>query len=412
MGRTRSCDARSDVARNETKEGLLHMENRIDKECQLHDDAGKLACKGYAFEPLVHYDRARVAASPMRIKEWDYYCINDDEYAVALTIGDMGYSGLLSASVIRLADPVGSVTQSVITPFPLGHFSMPPTSDEGVSSFSNKRVSFDFSVADGVRSIEVRFDQFHGDDQLDVHIFLDEQPRDSMVIVTPWAEDEKAFYYNRKIVGMRAMGTLDVGKEHHVFDGKRSFGLLDWGRGVWTRDNTWYWAFAQGWQDGRGGNDTGTCRFGLNLGYGFGDTSAASENMAFLDGRGFKLGRVRFEIEPAIGGEVCAATTSGVAAPDLGVAVPLPKAAGIAKGKQIAERFNMMRPWRMVDDEGDVDLVFTPIHDRCDYMNAAGLIVSDQHQLFGTYDGTVKLDGRAFTVAGLLGAAEVVHNRY
>ena len=42
-----------------------------------------------------------------------------------------------------------------------------------------------------------------------------------------------------------------------------------------------------------------------------------------------------------------------------------------------------------------------------------GLLGSDQHQVFGKFDGPVVLDdGTRFEVAGLHGSAEVVHNRY
>ena len=46
----------------------------------------------------------------------------------------------------------------------------------------------------------------------------------------------------------------------------RAFGVLDWGRGVWTYHNVWYWGSASGLVDG--------VPFGFNIGYGFGDTSA------------------------------------------------------------------------------------------------------------------------------------------
>ncbi|MFR1035019.1 MAG: DUF2804 family protein [Acutalibacteraceae bacterium] len=39
------------------------------------------------------------------------------------------------------------------------------------------------------------------------------------------------------------------GKEY-VFHPETDFGTLDWGRGVWTYDNRWYWGSAMGckWQ--------------------------------------------------------------------------------------------------------------------------------------------------------------------
>ena len=221
------------------------------------------------------------------------------------------------------------------------------------------------------------FAGFDGGDDLTFEAVLDEEPRDSMVISTPWAEDPLAFYYNQKIVAMQARGSFKKGLLVHGFCPENSFGLLDWGRGVWTRDNTWYWAVAQGWQDGR--------RFGLNLGYGFGDTSAASENMVFIDGAAHKLHRVDFGIPQKTGG---------------------------AHAKKTADRYQLMQPWHMTDDEGRLDLVFTPLLDRVDWMDFK-LIRSDQHQVFGRFDGTVVLDdGSTLPVENLLGSAEVIHNVY
>ena len=83
------------------------------------------------------------------------------------------------------------------------------------------------------------FAGFDGGDDLTFEAVLDEEPRDSMVISTPWAEDPLAFYYNQKIVAMQARGSFKKGLLVHGFCPESSFGLLDWGRGVWTRDNTW-----------------------------------------------------------------------------------------------------------------------------------------------------------------------------
>ena len=281
----------------------------------LHHLDGKLAECGWATSLLRAYDRDRIKAPKRRIKEWDYYLVNDDEFAVALTVADMGYVGLISASVMDFAQAT-SHTASVISPFPMGRFKLPATSAEGVTSFENNRVSFRFEVAGGQRRLNVWFAGFDGGDDL-------------------------------------------------TFEG------------VWTRDNTWYWAVAQGWQDGR--------RFGLNLGYGFGDTSAASENMVFIDGAAHKLHRVDFGIPQKTGG---------------------------AHAKKTADRYQLMQPWHMTDDEGRLDLVFTPLLDRVDWMDFK-LIRSDQHQVFGRFDGTVVLDdGSTLPVENLLGSAEVIHNVY
>ena len=56
------------------------------------------------------------------------------------------------------------------------------------------------------RRLSFRMARFDGDSDLEAELYLDREPADSMVIATPWAEDPAAFYYNQKIIGMRARG--------------------------------------------------------------------------------------------------------------------------------------------------------------------------------------------------------------
>ncbi len=360
-------------------------ENRISEPCKLLDDAGRLLNPGFATSLLMSYERSRVKAPSWRIKEWDYYLVNDDEYAIALTIADMGYMGLISASVVDLVHAKYKTT-SVLTAFPMGRFHMPESSANGISEFKNSRVSLCFEVADKKRKLTASFARFDGDEALTFEAVLSDEPRDSMVIATPWKEDPSAFYYNQKIVAMRAKGSFNKGAITHTFENSNSFGLLDWGRGVWTRDNTWFWGVAGGWQDGKGNNTFGTHSFGFNLGYGFGDTSAASENMVFVDGIAHKLGRVVFDIPEE---EVLSKKVS-----------------------RLEQRYKLLEPWHIYDDEGRLDLSFKPIVDRADVTDV-GLIISDQHQVFGKLFGKVILDdGSDFIVGDLIGSAEVVRNKY
>ena len=47
------------------------MQRRIITPGPLHDEKGRLVETGYATELIKTYDRGRVAANPLRIKEWD-----------------------------------------------------------------------------------------------------------------------------------------------------------------------------------------------------------------------------------------------------------------------------------------------------------------------------------------------------
>ena len=353
---------------------LVNGQVRIVKPGPLLNDDGMLAQPGFATSLLLEYDRSRIAASKLRVKEWDYYLVNDDDYALAFTVGDMGYLALVSASLLDFRKGT-FITESTMSALPLGRMGMPSTSSLGVTQFADKRAAMTFEVAGGMRHLVVNFADFKDGKPLIAEIVLDREPRDSMVIATPWTDDDTAFYYNQKIVGMRAIGSFSAGDVYHEFNGSDSFGLLDWGRGVWTRDNTWFWGVAQGNQSGH--------VFAMNLGYGFGDTSAASENMVFIDGIMHKLGRV-----------------------DFGIPV-LNEAA-----KTVGDRYDLLKPWHITDDEGRLDLTFAPDIDRCDYIDLKA-IVSDQHQVFGLFNGWVKLDdGSTFEVRDLRGSAEAVHNMY
>ena len=57
---------------------------------ELLDARGRLVERGWATAEVRHYDRARIKAQPVRIKEWDYYCITSPSHALALTIADNG----------------------------------------------------------------------------------------------------------------------------------------------------------------------------------------------------------------------------------------------------------------------------------------------------------------------------------
>ena len=349
-------------------------QHRITEAGPLLTQDGTLAEAGWATQPLLSYERKKICASRLRIKEWDYYLVHDNDYALAFTISDLGYMSMASVSMLSFIDG-GYVTESTLGIMPLGRIGLPASSDAGLSAYQDKRTNMYFAVADGMRHLVVEFGNFVEGETLYAELALDQEPQDTMVIATPWAEDPLAFYYNQKIIGMRAIGSFRLGGLHHTFAESESLALLDWGRGVWTRDNTWYWAAAQGHADGH--------IIGLNLGYGFGDTSAASENMFFFDGVCNKLDRVEFEI-------------------------PIRD----ENATRIGERYTLLMPWRIADNEQRLELEFMPQIDRTDFINLK-LISSDQHQVFGLFNGWVKLDdGTRLDIKNLRGSAEVVHNIY
>ena len=323
---------------------------------------------GYSERSICTYRRADIKAPFYRIKEWDYYLIMNGRWGVALTIDDNSYMGLLGFSLLDFSRP-WEHTCNIIYPFPGGKTGFPASSAEGDVAVKRKNADFCFKVLpDGTRKLTAWVQNFMNKKPIAAEFTLTEEPEDSMVIVTPFAEDKKAFYYNQKINCMKAAGKVEFDGQVIEFGPEESYATLDWGRGVWTYKNTWYWGSGNGTVEGR--------PFGFNIGYGFGDTSAASENMLFYDGTAHKLEQLTFLIPQKDGKD------------------------------------DFMSPWKFTSSDGRFEMDFIPVLDRASCTNV-GIICSNQHQVFGYFNGTARLDdGTVLKIENLLGFAEKVYNKW
>lgn len=341
---------------------IIMRNHEVTKVQKLLNEDGSLREAGWSKSLLQRYDRSDIKAAKFRIKEWDYYLILNKDFGLALTLSDDGYVGLQSASFLDFKHK-WEHTETILNVFPMGKLHMPTSSAQGTASYKDKRLTMEFIPEENKRLLHCHFTNFYQKKDLTCTIELQQPPMDTMVIATPWKNKKHAFYYNQKINCMRASGTVVLGDETYTFDETQDFGTLDWGRGVWTYDNTWFW--------GSGNMDIEGVPFGFNIGYGFGDTSAATENMLFYDSHAHKLDDISFDI---------------------------PK--------------NHMEPWIISSSDARFEMTFTPYLDRAAKISAV-LIVTDQHQVFGHMNGFAILDnGEKITIKNMLCFAEFVHNRY
>jgi hypothetical protein len=325
---------------------------------------GKLVEPGWSRSLVQIYDRNDIKKRKTRIKEWDYYYVmsNENKLCLCLTVSDLGYLGMMSVSLLDLENATDA-TDSVIIPFPMGKLHMPPTSKTGDVRFKNKKLAIEFLHQDGARILRLDYPTFNKGKGIRCNVKLSDEPQDSMVIATPWDEDEHAFYYNQKINCMRASGKVEYDGKTFEFNPEIDFGGLDWGRGVWTYDNYWYWGSGSGQVDG--------VPFGFNIGYGFGNTKAASENVIFYNGKANKFDDVKFNISA-----------------------------------------NYTDPWTFTSSDGRFEMDFVPIIDRAAKIDLKA-IITDQHQVFGRMSGKAVLDGgTVIEIKDFLCFAEEVHNKY
>ena len=344
---------------------MSQRNHEITKAGPLLNSKGAPVEPGWSRKMLQVYDRSAIKASAFRIKEWDYYLVisNKEQAGFAFTISDDGYIGLQSVSLLDFKVPFEH-TETILNAFPMGSLKLPPTSEKGDVSYFDRRLSLEYIKSPGKRRIVCKFKDFRLGKPFKCDILLEEPPMDSMVLVKPWKEDKKAFYYNQKINCMRASGTVEYDGRIYELDPETDFGTLDWGRGVWIYDNTWYWGSGNGVINGK--------PFGFNIGYGFADDSAATENVVFYDGKAHKLDEITFNI------------------PDT----------------------SYTDQWTFTSSDGRFEMTFDPIIDRAAKIDVK-FIVTDQHQVFGRMNGRCILDdGTELEVKDLLCFAEDVHNRY
>jgi hypothetical protein len=335
-------------------------QHKIETRHPILDASGHLVEAGYSTQPMLDYHPNMIKAPKWRIKEWDYYFVGNEQYGVALTLADNRYMGVCGLIFFDF-EKKSKYDYTNFFFFPFGKLNMPNRSLENEIKYAHKGTELYFIYHPDHTQLKGKAIDKKGNVLLDVDLRLFEENEDSMVIATPFKK-KKAFYYNQKINHLRAEGSLT--HLDQFFDLTDNYGVLDWGRGVWTYNNTWYWSSASGVT-----KDHHT--LGFNLGYGFGDTSQASENMVFYDGKGYKTEDIVFDIPE-----------------------------------------NITDPWTFRSNDDSVALIFTPIYDNRTKVNYV-ILGQDAHQVFGIFEGYVNLEGVGHVkVDHLFGFAERVRNRW
>lgn len=330
----------------------------------LLDTNGRLNQAGWSPHPLLDcnleqaefYTGLKRPFQRFRMKRWDYYAVFTPRRFFSATIADLGYAGNLFVYIMDFEQRTLHEEGLVI---PLGQgIVLPRNSTEGRSHFNGQGLRLDFEAGPGYRAVSVDWPKFHEGRGVSAEFRLAcPDDHESMNIVIPI--EGKRFYFNRKINCLPAEGWVKYGGEEERLDPQTCLGQLDWGRGVWQYRSFWLWASSSGFlADGR--------RVGFNLGGGFGDTSAATENCLVLDGRVHKLGPVNIDYDPQ----------------------------------------DYRRPWRFLDEEGRLDLTLTPFIERVARTDLK-IIFSEVHQMFGHYAGqAIANDGEEIHIEGLVGFAE------
>lgn len=338
------------------------MQYQITTPGPLLKDDGTLRQSGYSTHPVLTYNRENIKAAPWRIKEWDFYQVSNDRYCVQITIGHLSYIGSVNAVFLDLEKGQRICSEKRLL-LPFNRLSMPRSAEEGDLRYQSKYFDVAFTLGDRQRKLYAKITD-PKQVPVDIEIVLDQPYDASVVMATPFDEDPHAFYYNYKINCMPASGHAVFGEREWILNPENTFGLLDWGRGVWPFSHEWFWSNGSTRIDGE--------LFGFNLGYGFGNTSAATENMLFYQGQCHKLEEVRFNIP----------------------------------------KDGYTQPWTITSSDKRFEMEFLPVFDN--YTENKMLFIQTAcHQVFGRFSGEAVLDdGRVLQVKDMMAFAEHAVNRW
>ena len=342
-------------------------QNEITEQSNLFNKDGSLVQRGWARKPILKYNKEDIGKGWMRVKEWDHYSVLNKEFGFQLTIGDIGYLTQMSYNWIDFRKKENS-GESIMKFFTKSKLLPLSSLDDSMIEFPTDKFNATIEKKGDKRILTIDDPSFLEKGIKGTITLDDKESYDNSVVATGYKKP-KLFYYNHKINYMPAKGSIKIGEESYTFEPDSSFGLMDWGRGIWPYKTHWLWGSACGLVDG--------VPLAFNIGYGFGavgseEGATHTENIIFYDGKAHKIDEVTFHHEDR----------------------------------------DPTKPWKFTSNDGRFNMTLTPIVPHREKLNF-GLIYLNSSLLHGYYSGEIILDsGEKIIIKDLLGHAEDIYWRW
>ena len=316
--------------------------------------------RGWSRRPL---HRANLDGEHGRNKRWDYWAVLAGDVVLSAVYADVDLLGLADVwwADLRTGETGGSAV--IVAPDEVNLPERP-----GTAPLVLDHDDLHLALVDDERGTRLTAQWREPDGragELDVLVALP-AGHESLNVVIPW--DETTFNFTSKHQARPATGSLMVGEERRDIGGSAgdAWGVLDVGRGRWPSTIRWNW--------GGGAGRAGDRVVGLQFGAKWTEGSGFTENGFLLDGRLTKIGR---ELEWDYDWD------------------------------------EPMRPWRITDPDGQLDVALHPRHDKHSKAGGDTGFGSETHQVFGMFSGTVRTDdGETITFDAVQGFAEEARQRW
>lgn len=309
---------------------------------------------GWMRQPLIDTGGLGTISGMGRNKRWEYWNVVTPTHIVALTISSIDYAGIHEVWVLdRRTEETWSAAKTDI----LKPVRMPANLEDS----SLRIVTGELAIAIDPTAAGTRLRARIPGASFDITAHLP-QSHERLGVVVPWSH--KRFQYTVKDIARPATGWIETGGIRERVPVGESWATLDHGRGRWPYDIEWNWGAAAGTVEHAGESHT----LGIQIGDKWTDGTGMTENSVYFDGLITKVGSLEWNYDIA----------------------------------------NWWRPWT-VNGEG-MELVFSPFYNKQSRTDLK-VLSSRTDQCFGTYRGTVTVDGvGSVEFDGLVGWAEEVHN--
>ncbi|TGK81967.1 DUF2804 domain-containing protein [Leptospira noumeaensis] len=341
---------------------------------------GKLNVSGWARYPYFQIDESKIKVDPKRYKRWEHYTFYNEKFGGAITVTDIG--NLAMGSVELLDFTTGKVLFSKTELVRPGEIFFPTNTTDPIE-FKKGNQFIRITKLKGKRIIEYSIVGDSNSDFIKGNFELEEKGPEALAVITPFSES--TFFYEYKMPSLICKGSIQYNNTQYEFNDK-SYAVLDWGRGTWPEKNKWLWAAGAGLVQGE--------LLSLNLGYGFGIPTNATENGIVYKGKVHKLDKVTWKYDI----------------------------------------LDYKKTWKFTSNEGRLELEFTPVYLLSSDIDLAGMVgflkqlyqnfsfteILDLlkteaylNKVFGHYNGYVVLDdGTKLEVKDLSGFAEQMYQKW
>lgn len=226
---------------------------------ELLDGTGMLLHKGWARSPLLDYRRELVPVwrRLLRLREWEICTAGDEHVQLAVTVADLGFSGVVSINVADLDRGAVHTFRRVI-PLTFGDMELPGMGGGDVM-IREKDLAVDLTRSPGRRFVRIRCERFDDVKSLYVSLELACTGGDSLCTAIAYPETAGGFCYTDRILAMPAAGTIVYGADRWeltafsptdaadgVVGGTGGWGCCYRGCGVLPKETTRLWLMCGG----------------------------------------------------------------------------------------------------------------------------------------------------------------------